>query len=468
MAEQVQVNEAELQTIIDQIKAIKNGPRVLQLYMDLCAHCGICAEQCHVAKTMPESRTNPAARSNHIRQLYKRYGSSWGQVLKAIGAARDITEDEIETWQRDFYECSGCRRCAQFCPFGIDNSILTRKGRAVVHALNKSPFMMSETQGISDETGNDEGQTYAAFVEACRFLCEEVQDDWGIEVEIPIDKAGADILFIPASADLISFPETHMGVAVFFKALEMYDGTTWTMSSKAFDGANFGLFTGDDPHMHRKNQAAYDACIELGVKQLVIGECGHAYRIAKRMGPTASKNNNPFATLNIFELADEYLQKGAFEFDKSKIEEIVTYHDPCNFARSTGIFEEPRRLLRELTDNFVEMTPNRTENWCCGGGGGLAVMDGREKVTKLEGTYLDYRMTVGKVKVDQVQATGAKYLAAPCANCKRQLMQLMEHYDTGVKVGGVFDLFGEAIVMSRTLAAAGAAGVSGAQLGGDA
>ncbi|MCP4571132.1 MAG: (Fe-S)-binding protein [bacterium] len=452
----VQVNETELQTVIDQVKAIKNGPRVLQLYMDICAHCGVCAEQCHVARTMPESRTNPAARSDHIRQLYKRYGSTWGQVLKAIGAARDITEDEVAVWQRDFYECSGCRRCAKFCPFGIDNSILTRKGRAVVHALGKSPFMMSETQRISDETGNDEGQTYAAFVEACRFLCEEVKDDWDIDVEIPIDRKGADILFIPASADLVSFPETHMGVAVFFKALEIHDGTTWTMASTAFDGANFGLFTGDDPHMARKNQAAYDACIDLGVKKLVIGECGHAYRIAKRMGPTASHFGNPFETTNIFLLADEYLQKGVLKFDKRKVDEIITYHDPCNFARSTNVFEEPRRLLSAMTDNFVEMTPNRTENWCCGGGGGLAVMDGAEKVEMIDGTFLDYRMKVGKMKVDQIMATGANYCAAPCANCKRQLMQLMEHYETGVKIGGVFDILGNAIVLEETKVKAGA------------
>ncbi len=448
------VNETELQTVIDQVKAIKNGPRVLQLYMDICAHCGVCAEQCHVAQTMPESRTNPAARSGHIRQLFKRYGSTWGQVLKAIGAARDVTEDEIAVWQRDFYECSGCRRCARFCPFGIDNSILARKGRAVVHALGKSPFMMSETQRISDETGNDEGQTYAAFVEACRFLCEEVKDDWDIDVEIPIDKKGADILFIPASADLVSFPETHMGVAVFFKALEIHDGTTWTMASTAFDGANFGLFTGDDPHMARKNQAAYDACVDLGVKKLVIGECGHAYRIAKRMGPTASHNDNPFETTNIFLLADEYLQKGVLKFDKSKVGEVITYHDPCNFARSTNVFEEPRRLLSAMTDNFVEMTPNRTENWCCGGGGGLAVMDGAEKVEMIDGTFLDYRMKVGKIKVDQIAATGADYCAAPCANCKRQIMQLMEHYETGVKVGGVFDILGKAIVLEETKAEA--------------
>jgi len=441
------VSESDLQAIIDQVRAIKNGPRVLQLYMDLCVKCGICAEQCHVARAMPEKRTNPAARSDLIRRIYKRYGSSWGSVLKALGTARDIEDDELETWARDFYECSGCRRCARFCPFGIDNSVLTRKGRAVVHALGKSPFMMSETQRISDETGNDEGQTYASFVDACEFLVEEVKDEFGYDVEIPIDKKGADILFIPASADLISFPETHMGVAVFFEKLRRIDGTTWTMSSKAFDGANFGLFTGDDPHMMRKNQLAKDACLELGVKKLVIGECGHAYRIAKRMGPTASKHDNPFETTNIFLLADEYLQKGAFEFDKSKLQEAITYHDPCNFARSTDVIEEPRRLLRAMTDAFVEMTPNGADNWCCGGGGGLAVMDGKEKVEKLEGTYLDYRMKAGTMKLEQIKTTEATYVAAPCANCKRQITQLMEHNETGVKVGGVFDLFMRAVVM---------------------
>lgn len=449
MNEQTQDSDVDLQKMIDQVKAIKNGPRVLQLYMDLCVKCGLCADACHVAQAMPESRTNPAARSDLIRSLYKRYGTNWGGLLKALGAARDIDPDELETWARDFYECSGCRRCAQVCPFGIDNSVIARKGRAIVHALGKSPFMMSETQRISDETGNDEGQTYASFNDACSFLVEEVKDEFGLDVEIPVDRKGVDILFIPASADLISFPETQMGVAVFFRALKDYDGTTWTMSSKAFDGANFGLFTGDDPHMKRKNQLAYDACVELGVKKLVIGECGHAYRIAKRLGPTASKNNNPFETLNIFELAEEYLDKGAFKFDKSKVDEIVTYHDPCNFARSTGIYEEPRRLLNAVTDNFKEMWPNRAMNWCCGGGGGLAVMDGKEKVEKLEGTFQDYRMNVGKMKKEQIDATGANYVAAPCANCKRQLMQLMDHHKTGIKVGGVFDLFMKAVVMKK-------------------
>ena len=130
-----------------------------------------------------------------------------------------------------------------------------------------------------------------------------------------------------------------------------------------------------------------------------------------------------------------------------RIEERTTYHDPCNIARAGRITEEPREILKAICSDFVEMTPNRTENWCCGGGGGLAVMDGAEKVEKLEGTFLDYRMKVGRMKVDQIRATEAVYVAAPCANCKRQVMQLMEHYETGVKTGGVFDLFPRAIVL---------------------
>ena len=86
----------------------------------------------------------------------------------------------METSARDFYECSGCRRCAVFCPLGIDNSVITRKGRAIVHNLGMSPKMMKETQEISDKFGNDEGQSYGAFMEATRFLESELEEEHGI------------------------------------------------------------------------------------------------------------------------------------------------------------------------------------------------------------------------------------------------------------------------------------------------
>jgi Fe-S oxidoreductase len=72
-----------------------------------------------------------------------------------------------------------------------------------------------------------------------------------------------------------------------------------------------------------------------------------------------------------------------------------------------------------------------------GGGGGLANFDGAEGVKKRETTFQEYRMKVaGKKKLQQILATGARYVAAPCANCKRQITQLMEYYEIGVQVGG--------------------------------
>jgi Fe-S oxidoreductase len=449
MSEKATISQADIEKAVNAVKAIKDGPRALQLYMDICTKCGTCADQCHVAQANPDRRTNPALRSDLIRGIYKN-GSVSKKLAALLGGKGDVTltEEEIQTWVRDFYECSGCRRCAVFCPMGIDNSVIARKGRAIVHALGLSPKMMSETQQMSDKFGNDEGQSYGAFMEAIRFLESELEEEHnGIKIKIPVDVEGADILFVPASADLISFPETQMGVATFFHAT----GMNWTMCSEGFDGANFGLFTGDDPHMKRKNKVLHDASLKLKVKQLVIGECGHAYRIAKRLGGTFYWGNDiPYTITNIFLVAAEELKKGYLKIDRTKNPEPVTYHDPCNFARSTGVIEEPRQLLEACVMDFREMTPNREKNWCCGGGGGLAVMDGLEGVAKNEVTYMDYRMEVGgKNKVEQVKATGAKYLAAPCANCKRQLMQLMEHHETGVQVGGVFDLFDKAVILDK-------------------
>ena len=262
MSEESVISQTDIEKAINSVKAIKDGPRALQLYMDICAKCGTCAEQCHVSRANPQRRTNPAARSDLIRKLYKQNGSILTKIRGLFnGQSNNLSPEDIETWVRDFYECSGCRRCAKFCPFGIDNSVITRKGRAIVHALGMSPKMMAQTQEMSDKFGNDEGQTYASFMNAVEFLESELQEEHGIPIKIPVDQE-ADILFVPASADLVSFPETQMGCATFFHAA----GLSWTMSSEAFDGANFGLFTGDDAHMKRKNKLLHDACLKLKVK----------------------------------------------------------------------------------------------------------------------------------------------------------------------------------------------------------
>lgn len=420
--------------VVEAIRAIEKGPRALKLFMELCARCGTCAEVCPVYQGEPSPMRNPALRSDRIRSVYKRHTTLSGRLAGRLVGAEDFDGD-MESFVKAFYECTGCRRCATFCPMGIDNSVITRKGRAIADKLGYTPERLRKVVQISLETGNTDGANQAALKETVRFLEEEIRDQCGADVRIPYDEVGAEVFFVPPSGDLLVNPEAVMGIAKVFHKL----GVSWTLSSKAFDGANYGLFTGDDKSMRLDNKLYVDEAKRLRCRTLMMGECGHAHRIMKFMmekegwwGPL------PFEITNVLQYTAKVIEDGAIRFDKTANEEPVTYHDPCNFGRSCGIVEEPRVVMRATSADFREMMPNRHLNWCCGGGGGLSAMD----------EILEFRMKVsGKMKLAQIDETGAKFCAAPCSNCKRQLAQLMEHHKRDVVIGGVHDLVFRAIVM---------------------
>ncbi len=439
------ISQAELNRVREAIKGIKDGPRLLQVYMEICAKCGTCAEQCHLSRTDPDTCSNPAFRSDRVRRPYHIDHSMIGKLCALAGMEKrdGLSEEALGEWLRDFYACTCCRRCAKFCPLGIDNSIITRKARSVLLSVGLIPTKLAATQNASEQYGNGEGISPSTFIDMTQFLEGELLEEHGVPIRIPVDQK-ADVLFVPPSGEILSFPETLMGCATFFHVA----GISWTMSSEAFDAANFGFFTGDDQYMKRKNKVLHDACLKLGVKKLVIGECGHAYRVAKLVGGANFWGKIPYEVTSIFVIAADVLRRGGLKLDRDRNPEPVTYHDPCNFARSTGLTEEPRELLRACVREFREMTPNRDMNWCCGGGGGLAVLDGYEGVSKRTMSFHEFRMRrTGQMKLQQIRATGASYTAAPCANCKRQISQLMEYHKENVTVGGVFDLFDKAIVL---------------------
>lgn len=439
------IDQAETARVIQEVRAIKLGPRAIQLYMDICAKCGTCAQHCHVSRSDP-AYPAPAMRSDRLRNLFRSERSRLRKALRHTGlvSGNGLTAATLEEWARDFYSCSGCRRCAKFCPIGIDNSVITRKARSILHSIGLTPAKMTATQETDARFGNGEGIKPETAGEIIRFLEGELLAEYGVPIRIPIDQK-AEVLFVTAAGEILSNPETLMGCAAFFHAA----GIDWTMSSRAFDAANFGLFTGDDAHMRRKNKLLHEACMDLRVKKLVIGECGHAYRVATRIGgPNYWGRDIPYRITSIFIVAAEVIRRRGVKLDRTRNVMPVTYHDPCNYARSTGLIEEPRQVLRACAGDFREMVPNRDYNWCCGGGGGLAVLDGSEGVLREKNSFHEFRMTrAGREKLEQIDRTRARYVAAPCGNCKRQIGQLMGHHNRGVEVGGVFDLVGKAIVL---------------------
>jgi Fe-S oxidoreductase len=424
--------------VVNSIKAMRKGPLAMRVYMDTCVKCGTCATVCPIYYGSAEKKYNPAERTDLIRSIYKKHCTTSGRLLGGLVGARDFREEELGEWVEHFYSCTACRRCATFCPMGIDNSVITRKGRAILESNGLTPEFLQKVVQKSLEMGNTDGATEKAFRGAIDFLEEEMKDEHGVDIKIPIDNVGADYFYVPAAGDVLVNPEATTGIAKVFYVLGLQD--KWTMSSKFFDGANYGLFTGNDEHMKADNKPYVEEAKRLGVKYYFAGECGHAYRIIKfMMGKAKWWGELPFKIINCMEWTAQQIKAGRLQFDTTKNPQPVTYHDPCNFGRSCNIIDEPRTILKASCQDYREMYPSGAQNWCCGGGGGLSAMD----------SIHEFRMKVsGTKKLEQVRATGAKYVAAACSNCKRQLTQLMEYHKLDVEVGGVHDMLSRAILVN--------------------
>jgi len=394
--------------------------------------CSRCAVTCPVYQASGDRRDIPCHRSALLLEVYRRYFTLRGNLSARFGYPFVLTEEHINTMAEEFYRCTACRRCKKECPFGIDHALITRLGRWILAEIGITPkaLVVATREQLEGDTHNTSAIPAAAMKDTCEFLEEDCADEHGLKIEFPVDAEGSEYVFFPAVSDYLLEPDTLMGNAAVMKA----SGGSWTIGSKNFDGINYGLFY-SDRMLGRIVSAEVDELRRLGGKKILIGECGHASRSAKAFVPTFGGNEPP-PVVNIMEYTYDQWKAGKLKLKPGVIEERVTYHDPCNIARSGWITEQPREILRHICADFVEMTPNRQDNYCCGGGGGTVSIDEIRK----------FRTTVGgRRKADQIRATGAKICVAPCANCKKQVAEVCEDNGLDVRVCGLHDLILKAI-----------------------
>jgi Fe-S oxidoreductase len=406
----------------------------LKLYLDTCAKCNNCAAQCHITAD-DQSNINwlPAKRSDLLRKIYRKRHTLSGKILGRLVGAEDLTEEMIDEMYESFYRCTMCRRCALECPLGVDNSLITRIGRVCLSAAGMVPnnFRVSVESQLNGPAKNTSAIPEVAFVDTLEFLGEEMEEATGLPIRFPINKKGADILYIAPVSDYIMEADTLMGCAMTFFAA----GADWTVATgAASDSINYGLFY-DDRWLEAIIKQLYEAVKALEIKRLVTGECGHATK-AQKVFSRYFGGDLPFEITTMFDITKGYIQEGKIKLDPSKNQDPVTLHDPCNLSRMGGLTETMRFILKSAVQNFIEMEPHGEYNYCCGGGGGTV---GFEEI-------YDFRMEVGgRKKVEQLRATGAKYVVAPCANCKKQLRELIDYHKLEMEVVGLHDLVAKAI-----------------------
>jgi len=419
--------EDQKQRTLEKMAELRDSMRSLMVMLETCTKCGNCAQQCHSYLGTGDYNNFPAARAELMRRVYKRYFTTAGKMFGRFNGAEEFNEETLSKWVTYFYQCNECRRCARYCPFGIDTAEVTIAARHILSELGIVPKFMQSIASAMIKSGNNMGISKLACLDCVEFMEEEMQEETGLDIKIPVDKPNSDILYVPSSADFFTNVDTMIGVAKMFHHL----GVNWTIPSSVLEAANFGLLFNLDV-MREQNQRLNAAALELGASLVVQGECGHGWRAAK-MYTEGSSGPVPFKLMHVLEYCDEHLH----ELPLRKLPMKVTLHDPCNYSRGGGIIEQPRRIIRACVEEFVEMTPNGADNFCCGGGSGL-LMD----------EMLEIRMQLGKKKAEQIKALGQiDYLAIPCSICKAQIPTVMKHYGLeGFEKGGVMDLVGKAMV----------------------
>lgn len=326
---------------------------------------------------------------------------------------------------------------------GVDHGMITRLGRYILSLIGIVPkaLQVSTREQLEGKTHNTSQIPKAALLNTLEFLSEEMKDMLGIELEFPVDKMERDYVFFCAVSDYLLEPETLMGNAAVLYASGDWD--KWTIGTCNYDGINYGLFY-SDWHLENIIKQLVAEVDRLKGKNILIGECGHASRSAHDFVPVFS-GKNPYRVYNFMEYTLQCIRSGRIRLNKNVITEKVTYHDPCNIARSGWIVDQPREILKSFVPDFIEMTPSGQDNYCCGGGGGLVSVD----------EIHDFRMNVaGKVKAEQIERTGAEIVISPCANCKKQLKELVEHYKLPCQVMGIHDLILKAIEIDGAKSAA--------------
>ena len=408
-----------------------NYALALDAYTRMSAKCGRCGAACQLYQVTGDDRDLPCHRSELLLRVYRRYFTHSGLFKARLFGSFTLTEEYVDEMAEAFYRCTACRRCKSACPLGIDHGLITHLARWLLAEVGVIPkaLVVSVRQQL-EGVGNTSGIPVPAVKDTCEFLEEEFEEEFGGHIKFPFDVEGAEYVFFPAVSDYLLEPDTLMGNA----AVMQVTGASWTIGSKNFDGINYGLFY-SDRMMEKIVKNVVEEVHRLKGQKILVGECGHATRSAWFV-PAFARSDAP-PVVNFLQFTHQALMAGKIPLKGKVIEERVTYHDPCNIARAGKITEEPREILKAICKNYVEMTPNRTENYCCGGGGGMVSIDEiREFRTKL----------MGRRKADQIRETGAEIVVAPCANCKKQLSEVIEDNGLeGVEVKGLHDLLLKAI-----------------------
>ena len=407
-----------IEKVIKRVLKGESGAR-LKAYVETCIHCGLCSEACHYYLSHDKDpRYSPVGKIKQtLWPMLKKKGKVDAEFIKQ---ASEIASTE----------CNVCKRCAMYCPFGIDIAYMILTVRRICHLLGVTPLYIQDTAHSHAATMNQMWVKDDEWIDTLQWQEEEAQAEIPT-LRIPLEKEGADIMYS------VIGPEPKFQAQLIYQMAVIMNvaGVDWTMpASPGWDNSDMAMYTGDNEIMGRIKRVHFETAARLRVKRIVMGECGHAFRSVYDMGNRwLGWRMPPIPIVHAIDFYYELIKGGKIKIAK-KFEEPVTLHDPCNVVRGGGLAEKARYVVNAICEKFVEMHPNREYNYCCCGGGGVINCGPPYKSKRIEGN---------RVKAEQLfaaKAQGAKVLIAPCHNCHSALEDINHYYGLGFDVKFIGDI----------------------------
>ncbi len=402
---------------VEKFKGLRQSKAFVD-FMDSCTRCGICIDKCHFFISTGDVNNSPVGRANLVRKLYKK-----GNRLKPSSV-------DLKKIFSYYNQCTECRRCSVFCPQGIDQAEITRNVREVLTEMGMIPEYVAATLSQVYKTGNNMGLNPKAIASAVEFVRDEMTEETGKEIDIPLDRPKADFLFIPSSADIMVNNDTLKGYAKVMYALKK----DWTISSATSEAANFGTFANERILMEFGDKVV-DEAEKKGVKEVVWGECGHGWRTANNYVRYRLAEKG-ISLQHVHQVTSKAIERGQITVDKNKNDDLFNYHDPCNLARGGNLVNEPRKILSAVVRETVEAEFTKDKTFCCGAGGGLLAD---------EKDWNESRAWAGWPAVYYSWKTGAHTMVSPCAIDKAQFPYVIGYHKVDMQMKGLMDLVGFAI-----------------------
>jgi Fe-S oxidoreductase len=396
--------------------------------LEACTRCGLCADACHFYQATGNPEYAPVWKAELLRRAYEQRFTIAGRLKLAVGMDRPVTDEDLAHWSTIVYEaCTLCNKCAMVCPMGIQLGPLIHDVRSGMAASGVVPADLVSATTKQKDIGSPLGVTDTTWAERMEWI----GDEW--EVKIPVDEKGADTLVVFTSIELMKFPDNIAAIATIMDK----SGEKWTTSSKGREVVNFGYFEADEELTKLFLRRVFEAAKELGVKRIMISECGHAYDAMRWTAANIMDVPKGVEVTHIIRMMYDFWKAGRIRLKKGAYDDgTITFHDSCKIQRRGGHIKEPREILKWLApESFKEMTPNKEQALCCGGGGGVISIQEADPL----------RFAVFGMKIEQMKEIGAKSVCMVCSNCRLQFAEGVAHFNSDVKVHGLSEMVAQAL-----------------------